>query len=88
MHDSTSSARYAQSTLDAVSFGLVLLDQRGLILSTNKPWREAMLAKSHTSPPLSEGLNYLSGCDRSYGHGGSNAHAMAAGIRSVLGGIE
>jgi signal transduction histidine kinase/CheY-like chemotaxis protein len=88
MHDSTSSARYAQSTLDAVSFGLVLLDQRGLILLTNKPWRAAMLARNSKTPPLSEGLNYLSGCDRSYGRGGSNAHAMAAGIRSVLGGAD
>ncbi|NVO04689.1 MAG: response regulator [Rhodoferax sp.] len=85
MHDSTSSARYAQATLDAVSFSLVMLDQRGVILSSNQQWRDTFATPGAARAQLGLGGNYLSTCD---GARSSSVHELAAGIRSVLHGAE
>ncbi len=77
------SERFARSTLDALSTHLAILDEDGLILATNRAWREfaaANVAKSE----VCEGANYLEVCDSASGACAEEAVAVAKGIWSVI----
>ncbi|HSG71876.1 MAG TPA: PAS domain S-box protein, partial [Planctomycetaceae bacterium] len=77
------SERFASATLDALSAHLAILDEDGVILATNRAWREFAEANhSHTAGDV--GANYLEVCDRSTGPYAEEAPAVAAGIRAVL----
>jgi signal transduction histidine kinase/ActR/RegA family two-component response regulator len=88
MQDTASHPHYAQSTLDAVSFSVLLLDQNGIVLSTNKLWRDSFPARDGDRPKYGAGGNYLADCDFVCGPNAGSAREMAAGIRSVLHGSE
>ncbi len=81
------SERFARSTLDALSAHLAILDDKGLILATNRAWREFALANSVKSE-VGVGANYLDTCDHASGPGGEEALAVGAGIRSVIRGEQ
>ena len=69
--------------LNALPAEIVLLDSNGVISSVNEAWQ---LAASNflKGPAYGVGLNYLAVCDGAYGADAGSAHAVAAGIRSVL----
>ena len=79
------SGELAQSTMDALSAQICVLDSTGLILTTNKAWRdyrrELDLAEKQELP-----INFLTLCDRRLGSGELNARKMARGIREVIAG--
>ena len=72
--------------LNALPAHIALLDPQGLIISVNEAWRRFAGANVIEEPACGVGLNYLEICDRARGDGSSEAHQVADGIRSVLGG--
>jgi PAS domain S-box-containing protein len=74
--------------LNALPAHIALLDARGTIISVNDAWRRFASANVIQGSGYGIGLNYLEVCDRARGDGSSDAHLVAEGIRSVLGGGE
>lgn len=74
------SRQSAQSTLDGLSLHICVLDEKGLILSTNEAWR-AFARVNGTDPGRSPvGSSYLAAC------GQDEASAFAEALREVLAG--
>lgn len=78
--------RLVGATLDALLQHVCVIDATGIILAVNRRWREFADTNGGRSTLLSVGSNYLEACDRAEGEGAEDAHAAAAGIRSVLAG--
>lgn len=78
--------RFSQSTIDALSAHLCVLDATGAILATNRAWNE--FAEAHPSAPraVRRGANYLAVCDTVRGEDGAEGPAFAEGIRAVMSG--
>ncbi len=83
----TESDRFTQSTLDALSAHISILDEQGCILATNRTWREFALANA-AKTEVGVGANYLQTCDRAVGLGTEEASIVAAGIRAVIRGQQ
>ncbi len=81
------SERFARSTLDALSAHIAILDERGLILATNKAWRQ-FAAANGAKVSVGVGANYLEVCDGATGPCGEEAATVAAGIRASFKEIE
>ncbi len=81
-----SEAAKQAAILNALPAHIALLDTHGLIISVNEAWRRLACADAIQGPGHRIGLNYLEICDSAQGEGASEAHQVAAGIRSVLGG--
>ncbi len=80
----------AAKALDEVGANIAVLDQHGVILSTNRPWREFAAANrlADGSLPRSTdiGSNYLDICRLASGSVAECARAVHEGIRAVLDG--
>lgn len=80
------SAHYSQGVIDALSYHICVLDEKGVIRSVNQAWKNFML----TNPPVPAnagiGDNYLTVCDSAKGPDSAEASAMASGIRAVIAG--
>jgi PAS domain-containing protein len=74
------------AVLNALPADIALLDTQGLIVSVNEAWRQFSIGDAIQRPGYEVGLNYLEICDSARGNGSSEAHQVAEGIRSVLGG--
>jgi len=76
----------ARVVLDALSAHVAIVDHKGLILDTNRAWRE--FAHNNELPLRSDTLhlNYLDVCDRAAANGDDKAREVAEGIRSVISG--
>jgi PAS domain S-box-containing protein len=79
-------ANFLQSTLDALSANIAILDQRGNIIATNAAWNEFAVANGADLLRVSKQANYLDVCDQATGPGGETASLVASGIRAVLSG--
>jgi PAS domain-containing protein len=82
--------RYREATrqaaiLNALPAQIVLLNANGVITSVNDAWKAAA-ANGLADGAHGIGLNYLAVCDGAFGTDAASAHAVAAGIRSVLSG--
>ena len=76
----------AKTVLDSISAHIAILDQDGVILETDKAWQSfAQSGKAKENVDFI-GINYLTVCDGSTGEDAEDAHAVAAGIRSVISG--
>jgi diguanylate cyclase (GGDEF)-like protein/PAS domain S-box-containing protein len=73
-------------TIDALLEHIVVIDQRGMILSANKAWRDFALANGGDPLRVSEGINYLDVCDRAAASGCSDAAQVASLVRDTLAG--
>jgi PAS domain S-box-containing protein len=80
------SRRFLQSTLDALSAHVAILDETGTIIAVNDAWRRFGLANSLRSPEHALGTNYLAVCDAGAASGTEGAADVAAGIRAVMAG--
>ena len=81
------SRRFLQSTLDALSAHLAVLDGHGTIIAVNAAWNRFGRENNFKSSGGGVGLNYLSVCDTAAGSSAEGAAAvMAAGIRAVAAG--
>jgi PAS domain S-box-containing protein len=79
-----SEAAKQEAILNALPAPIALLDIRGVIISVNQAWRQFADANALQGPNYVMGLNYLEICDNARGDDSSEAHQVAAGIRSVL----
>jgi diguanylate cyclase (GGDEF)-like protein/PAS domain S-box-containing protein len=88
------SREFTQSTIDALSTTICVLDGTGAIIAVNRTWKqfaeENRQARGDSAagafPHFDEGANYLAVCDAATGPEAVDAAAFAAGIRAVLGG--
>ncbi|MDO8835703.1 MAG: PAS domain S-box protein, partial [Vicinamibacterales bacterium] len=77
---------YLRSTVDALSAPIVVLDDRGEIILTNKAYRDFGERNGVEPDVASEGANYLTVCDAASGEHSEEAKPFAEGIREVLSG--
>lgn len=79
------SEQFARSIVDALPTHIAILDGNGMVLATNRAWREfATLAAGDDCDRTPEGTNYLAFCDEQAGAKKcARAAAFAAGIRTV-----
>ncbi len=69
------SSRFALSTLEAVPAGLAVLDEEGIILSSNESWNTLVLAGAGSFHHSAPGTNYLQACAEAAGDGRDVASA-------------
>jgi diguanylate cyclase (GGDEF)-like protein/PAS domain S-box-containing protein len=81
-----SEAAKQAAILNALPACIALLNTRGVIVSVNEAWRQFGSANPILDPAYGIGLDYLETCDRAQGDSSLEAHHVAEGIRSVLGG--
>lgn len=78
-----------QTVVDSLSAHVAILDENGVIIDTNRAWKEFAMKNGMKQPVDSVGINYLNICERS-GFGelfeSNDAGRVAAGIRKVLSG--
>jgi diguanylate cyclase (GGDEF)-like protein/PAS domain S-box-containing protein len=79
----TEAAKQA-AILNALPAHIALLDTQGIIISVNEAWRQFASANVIHGPGYALGVDYLEICASAQGEGSSDAHRIAAGIRSVL----
>ena len=82
----TESHEFLQSTLDALSSHIAILDESGVILAVNAAWNRFALGNDHDIGDLGAGGNYLEVCGSRSGDCAEEAPAVARGIRAVLSG--
>ena len=75
---------YLRSTLDGLSAHIVVLDNRGDIILTNKAYQDFAVRNGVDPGDVSEGTNYLAVCDTASGEHSEEAAPFAEGIRQVL----
>jgi PAS domain S-box-containing protein len=78
---------FLQSTLDALGAHIAVLDESGVIVASNKAWRQFFLDNGGTVDSCGVGANYIEVCDRA-GALGDEAHGVAKGIRDVMAGHQ
>ncbi len=76
-----------QSTIDALSAHVAVLDCEGTIVAVNAAWRRFAVANGYRGDNHGVGANYLSICDAALG-ACTEAAAVASGLRAVLDGRE
>jgi len=80
------SERFLQSTLDALSAHISILDEQGTIVAVNSAWRRFARQTNFPTNDFGIGANCLSLCEMAAGGGVAEASAIAKGIRSVMAG--
>jgi len=73
-----------QVALDSISAHVAILDHTGLILETNRAWRDFGAANGIENEPSCIGLNYLATCDRATENEFDEPAIIAAGIRQII----
>jgi len=80
------SRHFLQTTLDALSSHIAILDERGTILEVNRAWNQFAHANHFIGSNCGLGDNYLQLCDAATGDCALEAPAAAKGIRDVMAG--
>jgi PAS domain S-box-containing protein len=80
------SERFALAAFDALSSQIVVLDEQGRVLRTNRAWREFAEQCGTTAGGVAEGADYLGICDRAAEQGSAEAAQSAAIIREMIAG--
>jgi len=80
------SKHFLQSTLDALSSHIAILDEHGAIIEVNGAWNRFADENQSKNRLRGVGDNYLHLCDAAFGAFSEEAPAMAAGIRAVIAG--
>jgi hypothetical protein len=75
-----------ETVLDSLAAHIAILDETGVIVSVNRPWRAFAAANGLAGINLSEGANYLHVCDDFASDGAETAGVFAEGIRDVFAG--
>jgi DNA-binding CsgD family transcriptional regulator len=70
--------------LDSITAHVAILDETGLILETNRAWKDFGMANGIRIEPSCIGLNYLETCDRASKEPFDEPAVIAAGIRQVF----
>lgn len=85
---STEAQKLFQSSLDALTSHIAILDERATIIAVNKAWRSFGDYNQLRVPNYGIGRNYLDICDSALGDGSEEARRVAKGIRAVLQGEQ
>jgi DNA-binding CsgD family transcriptional regulator len=80
------SSEEARTVLDSLSAHIAIVDENGMILDTNRAWREFGAKNGMPEGYDAIGENYLAVCAASRGSDGTNARDVAAGLRDVIDG--
>jgi len=72
--------------IDSLSAHIAILDDRGVIIETNRAWQDFAKENGMKGTLDSVGINYLSICEAASGEMNSEALRIAGGIRDVIGG--
>jgi DNA-binding CsgD family transcriptional regulator len=80
------SEELARTVLDAISAHIAILDDKGIILETNRAWRNFSMSSGVSTDFDYRGVNYLDICDATKGEDENIAIAVANGIRAVIAG--
>jgi len=78
------SGLFLQSTLDALSAHIAILDEHGSIVEVNAAWNQFGRRNNFPGNSCGVGVNYLAVCDRATGKFAEQAPHVAGGIRSVM----
>ncbi|CAE7260830.1 unnamed protein product, partial [Symbiodinium sp. CCMP2456] len=79
---------YLANVIDSLDARVCILDERGVILSTNAAWRRFGERFASDAMRLGEGVDYLRFCDESTGSAASDARKLAAGLREIMEGSD
>lgn len=80
------SHQFLQSTLDALSAEITILDESGTIVSVNAARDRFARENESLTGGVGTGANYLAVCDRVQGRCAEDAATVAQGIRAVIAG--
>lgn len=73
---------FDRTIIDSMSANIAVIDQSGVILETNRAWREFAVHNELAGPPDSLGLNYLDICGRAREE--ATAAKAKQGVQSVI----
>ena len=76
----------AITVLNSLSAHIAILDENGVILETNRAWRNFSVSGGLPEDHDDRGSNYLAICEAATGSDAGDAHKVAEGIRAVIGG--
>jgi len=76
----------AKTVLNSLSAHIAILDDKGVILETNRAWQHYAANNQMEGRSDSIGVNYLSVCDTVIGDEAEDSRKVAKGIRSVING--
>ena len=74
----------ARTVLNSLSAHIAILDENGVILETNKAWRNYAVKNGMPGDNDDRGANYLAICDATKGDESDDAGNVAEGIRAVI----
>lgn len=74
----------ARTVLDSLSAHIAILDENGVILETNKAWRDFAAKSGMPQDHDDRGSNYLAVCEATVGSDADDAGKVAEGIRAVI----
>jgi DNA-binding CsgD family transcriptional regulator len=74
----------AEAVLNSLSAHIAILDENGVILETNKAWRNYAVKNGMPEDHDDRGFNYLTICDATTGSEADDAGKVAEGIRAVI----
>lgn len=80
------SKRFLQSTLNALTSHIAILDEQGTIIEVNAAWIRFASENDFKDASKGVGANYLQLCDSSCGQYSDEAALVAGGIRAVMAG--
>ena len=78
--------KLALTVLNSLSAHIAILDENGVILETNRAWRNFSLKGGMPADHDDRGSNYLAICEATTGGDAEDAHKVAEGIRAVIAG--
>ena len=76
--------QYAKTILNSLSAHIAIIDEHGIILETNRAWREFAQSNQIRIRPDTLNVNYLEVCDTAYGASSDHSPDVAQGIRRVI----
>ena len=78
------SYQFLQSTLEALSASIVILEETGLIVAVNAAWRRFVLAHDLCASAHGVGTNYLEFCHAVSERVGTDVQEFLAGLQAVM----
>ena len=81
------SERFANATIDSLAANIVVLDEEGTIIATNRKWRDFALESGGNPDQVGVGVNYLDACERVVDED-DDAREICEGIRLVMAGTK
>ena len=78
------SYQFLQSTLEALSASIVILEETGLIVAVNAAWRRFVLAHALSASAHGVGTNYLEFCHAVSERVGTDVQEFLAGLQTVM----